>query len=256
MLYFEDQPYQHAVTFPIRSQRIVLALLTSALALAFWVTHLIVVRYKAERGLLAVEWRDRGMRDLPKHPAQAVVDYETALSYADESDVRFSLAQALVESGRFAEAQAQLLTLWTEAPGDGRINLQLARLAASANDEGDAVRYYHAAIDGAWESGVAVARRTARLELAKFLLSKGQAVRAQAELIAMIDDLPADAELITDVGRLLIDAGADARAMTLLQRALMVAPSYPRAARLAGGVAFRSGDYRLAQRYLSEAAAL
>src|SRR5262249_11403329 len=74
----------------------------------------------------------------------------------------------------------------------------------------DAVRFYHGAIDGAWEEGgAAAARRDARLELVRLLLNSGQNLRAQAELIALVGDLPPDATLITDVGDLLVEAGAD-----------------------------------------------
>jgi len=235
------------------SRRVVLGGLVVALLPAFAFTYLIVSRYKDERQQLAVEWRSRGTVDLSSRPAVAVADYETALSYADDPDDRFELSQALVNAGRYTEAKAQLLTLWTEEPGNGRVNLQLGRLAVHAGDEADAVRYYHAAIDGAWDSGAPAARRTARIELARFLLHNGQNIRAQAELIAMIDDLPPDAALITDVGSLLVDAGADARAMSLFQRALTVRPGYARAERLAGGVAFRSGNYSLAHTYLVDA---
>ena len=237
------------------NRRLVLTGVLIGLIPAFALTHTIVERYKQERRQLATEWSVRGGRDLRARPAVAVADFETALSYSpDDTDDRFNLSQALVESKRLPEARAQLLTLWTEAPGDGRVNLELGRIAAATNDDTDAIRYYHAAIDGGWESGASAARRMARLELARFLLRRGQNIRAQAELIAMIDDLPSDPESITDVGALLADAGADARAMGLFQRALTLAPAYPRAARLAGGVAFRAGDYRLAYGYLSEAA--
>lgn len=243
------------MTTSFGARRVVLTAVVVGLVPAFGLTHVVVERYKEQRRELATEWRERGAVDLRRRPAVAVADFETALSYSpDDADDRFNLSQALLESKRLAEARAQLLTLWTETPGDGRVNLELARIAATTNDDGDAIRYYHAAIDGRWESGATTARRTARLELAKFLLRRGQNIRAQAELIAMIDDLPLDPESITDVGALLVDAGADTRAMGLFQRALTIAPTYPRAARLAGGVAFRAGDYRLAHDYLSEVA--
>ena len=129
-----------------------------------------------------------GERRLPSRPGAAVADFETALSYApDEADTPYRLAEALIGVSRFAEAKAQLITLWTEEPGDGPVNLQLAHLAASTGEIDEAV-VLHAAIDGAWESAAAVSRRTARIELAKLLLREGQQTRAQAELIAMLDE--------------------------------------------------------------------
>ena len=149
-----------------------------------------------------------------------------------------------------SEARAQLLTLWSEEPGNGRINLALARLAAADGDVAKAVRYYHAAVDGSWDANAQDARREARLEAAKLLLAHGQAVRAQSELIGIINDLPSDSGIITEVARLLISAGADARGLALLGRALALDPGNHTAARLAGQIAFRRGDYRTAREYL------
>jgi tetratricopeptide (TPR) repeat protein len=177
------------------------------------------------------------------------VDFENALAYGPDRDLdRLHLAEALIDAKRPAEARARLLTLWTEQPGNGPINLQLARLAAADNDLGNAMRYYHAAIDGAWETGATTARRGARLELVRLLLARGQRTRAQSELIALIDDLPPDPALVTDVGELFVQAGVDTRAVTLFERALDLDPKNARAARLAAEAEYRLGDYRQAQR--------
>lgn len=240
---------------PIRSRRIRLGILIAALLPAFAVTQVVVNQYKRQREALADEWSQRGSADVELRPAAAVVDFETALSFKPEnSDDRFLLAQALVRSSRIAEARAQLLTLWSEEPGNGAVNLALARLAAGNSEINDAVRYYHAAIDGAWESGATTARREARLELSKLLMNSGQNIRAQAELIAMIDDLPADPALITSVGSLLAQAGADTRAQTLFERALAVDPTYGHAARALAAIEYRAGNYRSAIQHLEQAA--
>ena len=243
------------LTVLLHDRRVILGVVVVALAPAFIVTQSIVNRYHAQRHDLAIEWSSRGEQDLLRNPADAVADFRAALSYSsDRPEDRLRLSQALIAANRPVEARAHLLTLWAEEPGNGPINFALARLAAADGDVAGAVRYYHAAIDGAWESGAAAARRSARLELARLLLSKGQNIRAQAELIALIDDLPGDPALITDVGNLLIEAGADGRAMVLLQRALEIAPENARAARLAGQIQFRLGDFALAHGYLLTAA--
>jgi tetratricopeptide (TPR) repeat protein len=230
-------------------------LIVAALVPAFALTHTVVSRYKAQREQLAREWSEQGERDFRENPSTAVADFETALSYGpDRAPVRLRLAEALTAAGRRAEARAHLLTLWFDEPGNGRINLELARLAAADGDLADATRYYHGAIDGAWERDATVSRREARLELARALLVSGQKLPAQAELIALIGDLPQDSGYITDVGVLLVDAGADNRALTLFERALTLNPSDGRAARLAGLVEFRAGSYQAARKYLAEAA--
>jgi tetratricopeptide (TPR) repeat protein len=80
-------------------------------------------------------------------------------------------------------------------------------------------------------------------------------MRAQAELIALIDDLPADPQMLTEVGKELIEAGAPTRAVDLFQRALVLDPANGGAARLAGESAFRAGDYGEAHRFLLAASA-
>ena len=51
---------------------------------------------------------------------------------------------------------------------------------------------------------------------------------------------------MTDVASLLVDAGADTRALVLLQHALTLNPEDKRAALLAGAIVYRQGNYRLA----------
>lgn len=236
-------------------RRIVMTIGIAALVPAFAIVHLLVARYRDQRQSLAREWSAQGERDLDARPGVAITEFETALAYGpDRSADRFRLAQALLASQRLQEARAQLLTAWSEEPGNGQVNLALARVAVGEDDTAGAIRYYHAAIDGAWETSAGPARRAARIELAQLLMSKGQAVAAQAELIALIGDLPPDAHLVTDVGSLLVDAGAPARALSLFRRALSLQPSDDRAPRLAGEVEFHMGDLRAAQQDLAAAA--
>ena len=226
-------------------RRFTLGVVIAGLVPALLLARLLVGRSQISRQHLADAWSAQGRLDLDRRPAAAATDFETALSYTPgSSDDRLRLAGALIGAGRLAEARAQLLTLWPDEPGSGPINLQLARLAAADRDINEAVRYYHAALDGSWESGGGAARRGARLELAKMLLANGLRLRAQAELIALIDDLPDDAGVMTDVGSLLVDAGADNRALPLFQQALRLDPADARAARLSAEVEFRAGDYR------------
>ena len=103
-----------------------------------------------------------------------------------------------------APARSQLLTLWSEAPGDGRVNLELGRLAAKDGDVPAATRFYHGAVDGAWDASAADARRAARLELARFLTANGERAAAQAELIMLSGDPPRDSASATQLGELRI----------------------------------------------------
>ncbi len=227
-----------------------------AIVPAFGAVQFLVSRYRAERESLALEWSRRGQADLPTEPARAVTDFSTALSYGpDRDDDRFLLAKALVASHRSTEAKAELEALAAADPADSEVNLELARIAAAGGEVDMAVRYYHAAIDGVWRSTAVVARRHARTELARLLMAHGQAVRAQAELIVLIDELPEDPSVLTDIGGMLAEAGATTRGLGLVRRALAVDPSDARAAQLAGELEFRSGDIRAATRDLRQAAA-
>jgi tetratricopeptide (TPR) repeat protein len=202
-------------------RRTLLALMILGVVPAFALVNFAVSAARARREAISADWARRGTVDLANGQAAAAAeDYETANQYArDRGAYRLQLAQALVAARRTLEAEAELQTLWNATPGNGTINLQLARLCAIEGREADAVRYYHAAIDGAWDADAAATRRHVRLELARFLLARNERTQAQAELMALAADLPAD-------------------------------PTDPAAARLAGEVAFDTGDYRGARRYL------
>ena len=63
------------------------------------------------------------------------------------------------------------MNLWVTQPGDGFINLELARLSAKKKDPQNAIKYYRASIYGTWEGDGVVRRREVRLELARYLIA-------------------------------------------------------------------------------------
>lgn len=205
-------------------RRTVLALMLIGAVPAFALINTAVSAARARRETIAADWAHRGDLDLAAGRGQAAAeDFQTADQYArDRNTYRPQLAAALESANRLSEAEAQLLVLWNARPGDGEINLRLARVCARQGRVVDAVRYYHAAIDGAWETGAARSRRTVRLELARFLLASNERPQAQAELMALAAEFPS-------------------------------APNDPAEARLAGEVAFDTGDYRAARRDLDRA---
>ena len=205
-------------------RRTTLTLMVTALVPAFVVVNGLVVRARTGRAKLEHQWAARGARDLAAGRAgDAVDDYYAAQAYArDHGRYRLDLARALIAAGRTSEARAELETLWSDAPGSGVVNLELGRIAKTEGDLDDAVRYYHAAVDGAWESHPAAARHSARLELAQLYVERGLLPHAEAELTILLADPPVDA----------------------------------RAAALAGRVAFSRGDYRTAAARLRSAGPL
>ena len=245
-----------ALSHAIGRRRIVLTIAILGIVPAFAATNALVGSARQSRQELASRWAQQGQRDLTAgRAAEAADDFRTAQEYArNRGEYRLQLAEALIAANRFVEAQSQLLTLWTQTPGDGIVNRALARIAARDDDVPDAVRYYHGAIDGAWQGPAVVERRQTRSELARFLLRQGDKTQAHAELIALIGDLPSDPAAMTDAAALLLQADADTQALALLRNALELDPHNGRARRLAGEAEFNTGDYRAARTDLADAA--
>src|SRR5919204_6858731 len=140
-------------------RRTLLALVLVGIVPAFAFVNWLVSATRTRREAVATDWARRGAIDLANgRAAAAAEDFRTADEFArDRGAYRLQLAEALVAANRPAEAEAQLQTLRNTKPGDGVINLQLARLAARQGRIDDVVRYYHAAVDGAWDANAASA---------------------------------------------------------------------------------------------------
>ena len=203
------------------SRRTLLTLTVVGLVPAFVIVNGLVALARGTREALEREWASRGAIDFAAGRArEAADDFRAAQIYArGRGRYRLELARALAAAGRPLEARAELETLWSDEPGDGIVNLELARVEAASPAREAAVRHYHGAIDGAWEQDPAAARRAARLELARFLAGRGQLPQAEAELSILLADAPID----------------------------------PGAAALAGRIAFARGDFRSAAERLRRA---
>src|SRR6185437_15818288 len=129
---------------------LVLTLITGAL---FLVTLFLFRSFMSHRAELAVRWSGRGQEALRAgKPEEAIMALRTGLSYAPETrSYELLLAQALAEAGRTEEASSYFTGLWVTQPGDGFINLELARLAAKKSDTQNAIKYYRASVYGTWE---------------------------------------------------------------------------------------------------------
>jgi tetratricopeptide (TPR) repeat protein len=221
----------------------------------FLVTSLAVKAYRAKERALAQQWYVSGERELTAgRPEAALEDFRSALVYSsNDSPTELRLAHTLAAAGHLSEARAYLLNLWEREPGNGTINLELARLAAHSGSAPQAIQYYHDAVYGQWDDDPAEHRRRARLELAEFLLSVGQKAQAQAELIALTAELPRDPALDTQVGALLLNAGEYEHAERLFRQALRLRPNYTQALEGAGEASFEMGRYSDARRYLARA---
>ena len=222
---------------------------------AFAATGALVRSNRAYLNAEAERWKREGAADLSSHRPDAAVDaFRTALARGgDDSRVRLELAEALIAAGRTTEAESHLRTLWSDAPGNGTVNLALARLAVESGHIDDAVRYYHAAIDGAWESDALVSRRSARFELVRVLLQQKRATEARSELIVLADAVKDDPDQTLNVARLLLQAGDARTALTLARRVIAARPDDVAALTMAGDLLFRNASYMEARELLQAA---
>jgi len=240
----------------IQREHLLLAGLVVVIAAFFALTTVAAHAYHRKQEQFAERWYRRGEQALARaRPGEAVEDFRNALAYSRDDDLyRLRLAQALVADHRPQEARAHLLSLWEKEPGDGTVNLQLARLAVMWGDDAQAVRYYHQAIYGLWPDEPMAHRWQIRFELSEYLLGRHDvqnAKAAQAELVALAAELPPqDAAEQAHLGTLLLEAGLYARALAAFRNALAEKPNLLPALEGAGESAFRMGDYQTARHYL------
>jgi tetratricopeptide (TPR) repeat protein len=230
--------------------------LTLLTAILFVITLFMFRSFTAHRAELAQRWSERGREALNAgRPDQAIVALRTALSYApDERSYELLLAQALEDAGHLEEAYNYFLGLWETEPGDGLINLRLARLAAERKETQTAVNYYRAAIYGTWEGDGTVRRREVRLELARYLIAHGDDNSARSELLIAGGNNPNDVGVELSLADLLEQADDPRDALSYYQNVLAQEPKNETALAAAGRMEYESGNFEEAHRLLEEAA--
>lgn len=220
----------------------------------FLITLFLFRSFERHREVIGERWAARGEAALRAgHPEEAVGALRTALTYKDTIPGRLQLAQALAQAGKTEEAFNYFQTLRETRPGDGFVNLQLARLTRQPGDAGEATDYYRAAILGNWEGDGTLRRREARLELAGYLAQRGQNSAARDELLIAAGNTPETAE--TDVlfaDRLQLTGDASG-ALDLYKKALKLQPHDAGTLAKAGRLAYSLGDYSEASKWLTGA---
>jgi tetratricopeptide (TPR) repeat protein len=239
----------------IHQEIVKLSLLIVVAIVGFFVTRAIAGNNNATMLRDAAEWYGRGQIALSSGDAAAAVDAFRRANVMKRGDRQYglALARSLVATRQIEAARDALLALRESAPEDPELNLELARIDAQRRDVTSAVRYYHNALYAPWPAEDADARRKARLELIRFLLTSGQSGRAESELVALAADLPDDLQPHLEVGDLFTAVGNHRRALDQFQSALRLSPQNGIALAGAGRAAFEVGDYPLAQRYLRSA---
>jgi tetratricopeptide (TPR) repeat protein len=232
-------------------------ILTAITGVLFAVTLLLFRSFSSHRADLAVEAGDAGQAALAQHrPHDAIASLREALSYApNQRDYQFLLAQALGEDGRIEEANNYFLNLRESQPGDGFINLQLARLARQRAQKQQAIDFYRASIYGDWKGEGDVHRRAVRLELANYLIDQKDMPEAQSELAIAASNARSttDATLDMTFADAFVQAGDNADALRLYQKAMVDSPSNPVPYEKAGRIAYRQGDFAHAAEWLERA---
>jgi Tfp pilus assembly protein PilF len=228
------------------------ALMSAAL---FGVTLFLFRSFESHREDLAKDLADRGRAQLQAgQPAPAVVSFRGALSYApDDYQTQLLLAQALAESGETDQAMNYFLNLWEARPGDGFLNLQLARLNRLKADRKDAVLYYRASIFGDWRGDGTIKRRDVRLELADYLIAQHDDPAARVELLIAAGNSPPNLHLNRMFGDKLLAAGDPDDALAYYQKAISDDPHNAGALEGAGRILYGQGDYERATPMLARA---
>jgi tetratricopeptide (TPR) repeat protein len=233
--------------------------------------------FHAQQQALGQRWFDRGVTDLKARRFDAaVIEFRAALRYSrDDYTYQLNLAEALVGLRHTGEAQAYFINLWEREPEDGLVNLELARIAAQRGETQNALRYYHNAIYATWPGDQEVARRETRLELIEFLLKINAKAQAQAELVALSENLASESsqDELSQAGASQAGASRDAAAQQeriaelflrvqdyehalAAYRAVLRSERQNRVALAGAGMAaFELGFYPAARRYLQTAAA-
>jgi predicted Zn-dependent protease len=236
----------------LRDSLSILSLLLGTVVL-FAVTLFLFRSFSMHRADLAHQWSERGQAAMQAgKPEDAIVALRTALTYAPGTpEYEQLLAQALGEAGHIDESTQYFMGLWEAEPGNGFINLELARLAAKRNDHAAAVNFYRASIYGTWEGDGVPRRAEVRLELARYLIAQHQLPAARLELLIAGGNAPGDYDRDMAIAGLLEQAQDANDAWTYYQRAAADRPDDLAALEAGGRLAYQVGDYEEAHRLLT-----
>ena len=217
---------------------LVLGLSTLAL---FTVTLFLFRSFEARRLQLANRFAQQGREAFQQGRAkEAVTALETALEYKPEDSAsQVLLAQALADAGETDQATTYFLNLWEARPGDGFLNLQLARLERKKGRRAEAIRYYRDSVFGDWRGDATVRRRDVRLELVDYLVQTNDVAAARAELLIAAGNAPDDLELTLMFADKLRQLGDTADALTYYRKVLS---AHPKDARARASVAELEGE--------------
>jgi predicted Zn-dependent protease len=219
----------------------------------FATTGAIVRLFHAKQARIARDWRVAGGVNLRAgEVADAIADYRNSLLYEPgDGQVELDLARALARQGQVEEARNYLSSLHARDPENSAVNLELARIAAKTGDVDSVTFYYHEAIYGRWNASARENRLAARNDLIEFLLGHGRSEAARAEALAMSAEEPADADVRASAGEFLLRAGDPRGALEEFRRTLAIRPRHSVALAGAAHAAMALGRFGEAARDLA-----
>ncbi len=171
-------------------------------------------------------------------------------------DYQLALADALVDAGKYSDAEAQLAEVLQRNATWGPANLAMARTLVNERRFAEATSYYHRAIYGQWENDAAESRVRTRFELIDLLVRQNSRQDLLAELLPLLDEAPDSLPLRERLGHLFVLAGSPTRATSIFQDILRHNPDDADAHAGLGEAAFARGNYRTARTSLLTAARL
>jgi tetratricopeptide (TPR) repeat protein len=241
----------------LQQQPVMLALLAVLAIICFLAVTGLSRLYHAQRDALGERWFNRGVADLnAQHYDRAVTEFRSALLYSrDNYTYQQNLTEALIGQKRTGEAFAYLVNLWDREPENGMVNLELARIAVRRGQTEQALRYYHNAIYATWPDDQEAKRREVRLELIEYLLQTNARAQAEAELIALAENVDDDPAQLEKIANLYVRTLDYERAFAAYRQILKAAHHDREALAGAGLAAFELGRYPEAHRYLQAAIA-
>jgi CIC family chloride channel protein len=236
-----------------RAPRVAFGGMIAALVLAVLITAFLSYFYRTQRITRAQQFFEQGNQFMQADRyEEAIENYRRALSVSHSSEHRLALAAALVKAGRLNEAEIYLRELLREDPNSGPANLWLGRDLLQRADTEQAIAHYHRAIYGSWAKDAAASRVQARLELVNGLGKLDAKQQAQAELLALVADMPPDLEIRKRVGQLLLRFGLRRNSAELFQNIVRTAKSDPEAWAGLGEAQMAVGDLSSARRAFLE----
>ncbi|MEO8724560.1 MAG: tetratricopeptide repeat protein [Acidobacteriaceae bacterium] len=231
-------------------RRLAMLLILGAAVALFTATQFASTAWINKRQQLAQQWVHAGDREAAEsHPQQAVISYRNALLYNDDSAVRFRMSLAMIAAGDSSEAEAYLLSLLSEEPGNADYNLALAHLSQRQKSPSDdkAVSYYRAALLGHWESAPVQHRVATNLELARLLLAHRAFTDARAALLSLTAEMPKDTATQIEIAHLFLQAGDRHEAAIIAQQVLKQTPHNGDLRAFYASLLLHSGEFKRAR---------